>query len=163
MIRKLSLVAALLAVVASSAVAFVPAASAEEPDAVLRGAGVLGARGSGVVAVKGRMDLEVSADHGILLVKDIAGDAEVHVRGDGGSGEYHGFDVYFGTGSADITGSHVAVIVVSKHINLHVIGKGWAYLKGRGYFEVNNRGPFPWDEFEGRFAPLEPDPEEPAE
>lgn len=157
MFRKLTLVAAALAIAGLALAAFAPAASAEDPDALLRGRGVLDARGDGLVAVKGRIDYRVSVDKGILLVKDIAGDAQVDVRGVGGSGEFHGFDVYFGTGGARITGSNVAVIVIGDDINLHVVGRGWAYLKGRGSYMVNNRGPFPWDEA-GKFAAVEPEP-----
>lgn len=163
MIKRLSILAlsvsAMLGVAGVAFSAFAPTASAAAPNAVLRGTGVLDARGSGLVAVKGRMDLAVSADRGILLVKDIAGDADVEVTGDGGTGEFHGFDVYFGTGSAHITGSDVAVIVVGNDIKLHVVGKGWAYLKGRGHFMVKNRGPFPWNESDGGFAPVGPEPE----
>ena len=86
-----------------------------------------------------------------------AGDADVDVRGTGDSADFHGFTAYFGiNGRAHITGSDVAVIVVGKDIDLHVVGKGWAYLKGRGTFEVNNRGPFPWNDA-GRFALMEPE------
>jgi hypothetical protein len=159
MIKRLSILTAILGTAAIAFSAFASSASASAPSAVLRGTGILDARGSGLVAVKGRIDLEVSADRGILLVKDIAGDADVDVTGDGGTGQFHGFDVYFGTGSAQITGSDVAVIVVGKDINLHVVGKGWAYLKGRGQFMVNNRGPFPWNESDGGFAPVGPEPE----
>jgi hypothetical protein len=163
MIKRLSIVAVVLALAGMAFAAFAPAAAAEEPaDArrrgtVLRGEGTLDARGSGLIALKGRIDaLELSAERGILLVKDIAGDAEVDVEGEGGTGEFHGFDVYFGAGSATITGSEVAVIVLGKDINLHVEGKGWAYLKGHGVFHVNDRGPFRWNAG-GGFAVVEPD------
>lgn len=162
--KRLSIVAAVAALVTMAFAAFAPAASAEEPtDArrhdgtVLRGEGTLDARGSGLIALKGRIDaLEVSAARGILLVKDIGGDAEVEVEGDGGMGEFHGFDVYFGTGSATISGSEVAVIVLGKDINLHAEGEGWAYLKGQGVFHVNDRGPFRWNAG-GGFAVVEPE------
>jgi hypothetical protein len=143
-----------LAVVGAAFAAFAPAASAEDAGrggTFLRGRGVLDARGDGLVALKGRMETTLAGDGAILLVKDIAGDAEVDVEGDGGATRWHGFQVYFGTGTAEITGSHVAVILVGNDLTVHAMGKGWAYLKGDGSYMVNNHGPFPWSE-EGAFA-----------
>ena len=130
-----------------------PAFAEDERDGTfLRGEGVLEARGDGLIAVKGRMDYTAHADRGVLLVKDIAGDAEIDVQGEGDcSVEWNGFMVCFGTGEAHITGSEVAVILVGNSIGVHVEGKGWAYLKGHGYFKVNGRGPFPWNP-DGGFA-----------
>ena len=53
------------------------------PNVVLRGTGVLDAHGTGVAAVKGTMDLHVSAGEGILLVRDLDRDALVDVDGSG--------------------------------------------------------------------------------
>lgn len=165
MIKKLvaALAAVTLGAVALSALA--PAVSAgEERDGregtFLRGAGVLDAYGNGLVAVKGRIDLAATADGGILLVKDEAGDAVVRVRGDGRTVSWRGFTVYFGLdGEATVTGSNVGVVIVGEQIRLHAAGRGWAYLKGHGEFFVNGRGPFPWSP-EGNFAAVEPEPEE---
>jgi hypothetical protein len=152
MLRKLIVAAALLGVAATAFATAAPSAAAEgERDTVLRGRGVLDAHGTGVAAVKGRLDLYVNADRGILLIKDEAGDARIHVEGEGGSTTWHGFKVYFGTGEANVIGSNVAVIMVGKDIDLHVAGKGWAFLKGRGTYFVNGHGPFPWSD-EGAFA-----------
>lgn len=155
MFRKLSLVAAALAVAGIALSAFAPAVSAGDPspEAMLRGRGVLEARGTGLVAVKGHIaEFDATASAGILLVKDIAGDAEVRVSGDGGMVQWNGFDVYFGVeGEAQVSGSNVAVIVVAKEIRLRAAGAGWAFLKGRGMYTVNGNGPFPWSG-EGRFA-----------
>lgn len=154
MLKRMSVLASLVAVAVLALAAMAPAASAEEPapDLVIGGAGVLDAHGSGLAAVKGRMALNVTADQGVLLVKDIAGDADVFVRGQGGSVTWNGFDVYFGfDGEARVKGSNVAVIVVGKDIDLHVVGKGWAYLKGRGTVEVRGFGTRPWTD-DGTFA-----------
>jgi hypothetical protein len=134
--------------------------SAGNNDTFLVGRGVLDARGDGLVAVKGRVDVRLSADGGMLLVKDVAGDAVVRVRGNGRTASFEGFTVYFGLdGEAHITGSDVGVVGVGNNINLHAIGKGWAYLKGRGHYMVNNHGPFPWNP-DGGFAAVEPPAEE---
>lgn len=158
MFRRLSIVAALVAIAGMAFSAMAPAVSAEEPAGAtvggvfVRGAGVLDAEGSGMAAVKGRMDLNVSADEGVLLVKDIAGDADVDVTGHGEKGKWMGFDVYFGfDGQASVVGSNVGVIVVGRGIDLHVAGKGWAYLKGRGTLEIRGFGSRLWTD-EGTFA-----------
>ncbi len=159
MVKRLAVVTAVLAVAALAISAFAPAASAEEAqrgDVLLRGAGVLDARGDGLAALKGRMHVDVSADAGVLLVMDIAGDAEIDVSGHGDTGEVRGFKAYFGfEGEAEISGSQIAVIVLGRNIELYAEGKGWAYLKGNGVFTVNERGPFRWTE-SGAFAAVEP-------
>jgi hypothetical protein len=163
MFKKIGIAAAVLAIAGLAFSAMAPAASAAEPTptpripaVVLRGSGVLDARGTGVAAVKGLMDYRATADGAILLVKDIKGDAQVDVDGFGGTGEWRGFKAYFGIrGNVHIVGTDVAVIVVGDDINLHVAGRGWAFLKGEGTFTANGRGPFPWTP-EGAFASVTP-------
>lgn len=159
MFKRIMVVAAVLVAAGLAASAFAPAASAEERErggVLLGGAGELDARGDGLVALKGRMRVDVSADAGVLLVMDIAGDADVQVSGHGETGEWRGFKAYFGfDGEASISGSHVAVVVLGRNIALGAEGKGWAYLKGQGTFTVNERGPFRWTD-DGAFAAVEP-------
>ena len=152
MLKRMAMAAAIVAAAGMAFSAMAPSASAAEPtpaartpDVLLHGAGVLDAHGTGVAAVKGLMDYHAKADEGILLVRDISGDARVDVDGFGGSGEWRGFKVYFGIrGNVHVVGTDVAVIVVGHDIDLHVAGKGWAFLKGEGTFTANGRGPFPW-------------------
>lgn len=155
MFGKLALLAGLAGIVSMAAIAFAPAASAEEPTrpgTTLAGAGVLDAQGDGLIAVRGRMDLEVSADEGILLVKDVDNDAVVRVDGNGQTAQWNGFTVYFGfNGNATVKARDAGVIVIGKNIDLHVEGRGWAFLKGEGEYTVNGHGPFPWSP-EGAFA-----------
>lgn len=163
MFKKLGITAAILAVASMAFAALAPAASAADPvpatprpDVLLHGAGVLDAHGTGVAAVKGKLDEHVRADEGILLVKDLNGDARIDVDGFGGTGEWRGFKAYFGFhGSAHIVGSDVAVIVVGRDIDLHVTGRGWAFLKGQGTFTANGHGPFRWTE-DGVFGSVTP-------
>lgn len=166
MFKRISMLTAALGVVALAFAALAPAAPAAADDerpardgTFLRGRGVLDARGDGIVAVKGHLvEYDASADRGVLLVKDLAGDMTFEVEGEGDcSARYHGFIACFGTGSAEISGSDVAVILVGNNLNVHAAGKGWAYLKGRGSFFVNGHGPFPWNP-DGGFAGVGPDP-----
>lgn len=156
MFKKLSIAAGILTLLALAFGVLAPTASAgeeREGDFLERGRGELHAEGDGLAAVKGHLDIDVSADRGILLVKDIAGDAEIDVQGEGGTAEFHGFRAYFGTGAAHIAGSHVAVVIVGNNIDLDVVGKGWGYLKGEGHFTINDRGPFRWTH-DGRFVAI---------
>ena len=167
MLKNIGILGALAAGAMLALAAFAPAASAEggTGDVRLRGEGTLEANGDGIAAVRGRIEATVSARGGILLVKDVAGDAGVEVNGHGDMTTWNGFDVYFGAGEASISGSDVAFVVVGNNVELSVTGKGWAYLKGKGVFYVNDRGPFRWT-FDGRFAPVDgavdPPPEAPA-
>lgn len=161
MFKKLGTAAAILAVAGMAFAALAPAASAAVPatpvpNVLLRGTGVLDARGTGVAAVKGKLDYHARADEGIVLVKDLNGDARVDIDGFGGKGEWNGFQAYFGIrGNIHISGTNVAVIVVGHDIDLHVTGRGWAFLKGQGTFTANGHGPFPWTE-EGAFGSVTP-------
>lgn len=155
MIKRLAILAAVVATAGMAFAGFAPAADAAtppRPDVVLAGRRVLDAHGTGVAAVKGLIDYRATAAEGILLVKDIHGDAQVDVDGVGDTGEWRGFKVYFGFhGSAQIQGTDVAVIVVGRDIGLHVFGRGWAFLKGNGEFRVNGGDPHPWTD-DGAFA-----------
>jgi hypothetical protein len=164
MLKKLSIAATVFGIAAVAFAALAPAASAAEPTptpaarprTVLRGSGVLDAQGSGIAAVKGTMDLSVSASRGILLVRDLDGDAVVHVDGNGRTAQWHGFTAYFGfDGHATVVAHDAAVIVIGEDIDLHVAGRGWAFLKGHGTFTANGHGPFPWTP-EGAFGSVTP-------
>jgi len=165
MLKKIGRLAATMALVATAFGAMATGTHAQDAEPAqerdgtfLAGRGVLDAHGDGLVAVKGKIDLYARADGGALLVKDIAGDAVVRIDGEGRSASWRGFTAYFGfDGAAHVTGSDVAVIVVGEDIELHVVGIGWAYLKGEGTFEVNNRGPFRWTP-EGTFAGVASEP-----
>jgi hypothetical protein len=123
---------------------------------VIGGTGVLDAQGNGVAAVRGAMDLSVSASEGMLLVRDFNHNAVVHVDGNGQTAQWLGFTVYFGfNGNATVKAPDAGVIVVGKDIDLHVAGRGWAFLKGNGTFTANGHGPFPWTP-DGTFGSVTP-------
>jgi hypothetical protein len=158
MAKKLGLLTGIAAIALVAFGALAPTVQAGEPTpgregTFLRGRGVLDAEGDGLVAVRGKVDVTLTAGDGVLLVKDVAGDATWRIDNDGGEASWNGFRAYFGFGEAHIAGSDVAVIVLGRDIDLHAIGMGWAFLKGQGTFEVNNRGPFRWSP-EGGFAAI---------
>jgi hypothetical protein len=89
MFKRLTLFGGAVAAAVIAFAAIAPASNVAAQDerdrdgTFLRGEGVLEARGDGLIAVKGRMDYKAHADRGVLLVKDIAGDAEIDVQGVG--------------------------------------------------------------------------------
>ena len=105
---------------------------------ILNGTGTLEASGSGTAWIHGSLDLALSCDYGTLLVRDLAGDTDIKVTGNGVKGQsgrwtmYHGFD-----GTADITGSDVSVALVGSGIDLTVTGTGRAILVGGGTYQVS--------------------------
>ena len=159
MLKRAFVAAAFLGAAASAFTAFAPAASAATPppagaapSAFVAGRNVLTAHGSGIVAVKGAMDLNASAAEGVLLVKDPTGDARIDVDGYGGQGEWNGVKVYWGFhGHAHIVGRDVGVMIIGRDVDLRVIGRGWAFLKGHGSYSVNGGPPQPWTEDGARF------------
>ncbi|MBI2724503.1 MAG: hypothetical protein HYX50_05520 [Chloroflexi bacterium] len=161
--KKSGFLALAAGVIVMAWAAWAPAASAAGPTptptagrVLVRGTGVLDAQGDGLAAVRGKMALRVSASEGVLLVRDMDNDAVVNVKGDGRTVQWNGFTVYFGfQGEATVVARDAAVIVVGKDINLHVEGRGWAFLKGRGTFTANGQGPFPWTEA-GTFGSVTP-------
>lgn len=112
--------------------------------------GVYVAHGAGFVAVRGTMTYEAGLRAGVLLVKDVAGNAKVNVTG-GLAGDFLGFKAYPGATSATVTGSDVAVIAVGADINLTATGAGWAYAQGFGVYSLNRAPSEDWD-LSGRFT-----------
>jgi hypothetical protein len=163
MFRRLTAAIGIVALIAFGAVASSPGATYAAdpppppvPSVILHGAGVLDAQGNGLAAVRGAMDLHVSASEAVLLVRDLDNDAYVHVEGNGQTAQWNGFTVYYGfNGDARVIARDAGVIVVGKDIALHVAGKGWAFHKGHGSFTANGHGPFPWNE-EGVFGSVTP-------
>lgn len=149
MFKKITVAIALLGLAAIAFSAFAPGASAAPlpPNLFLRGAGTLSAQGTGVAAVRGLVDYRATGAAGdILLVRDVAGDARIDVQGYNGTGEWRGFTVYFEfTGAITANGTDLAVIVVGQNIDLDATGRGWAYLRGNGQFQVNGGPSHPWD------------------
>ena len=162
MFRKAALAVAVLALVATAVIGTSAAsvmAADPTPSAnrgvVIGGTGVLDAQGSGIVGVKGSMDLHATVDNGMVLIRDVNNNAAVHVTGNGQSAHWLGFTVYFGVSDVTVVANDAGVIIAGKNINLRVAGRGWAFLKGEGTFSANGHGPFPWTR-DGAFGSVTP-------
>jgi limonene-1,2-epoxide hydrolase len=148
------LLGAALAVAAG--VAWLAAATGGASADVVAASGTLTANGTGVAAVRGLLDMQVSAGSGsILLAKDIAGGATINVTGASGQAPFGNFTAYFGFQSATVTGTEVAVVAVGQGISLNASGHGWAYLKGTGTYSVDGGSTQPW-RADGGFAGIGP-------
>jgi len=119
-----------------------------------RGSGLFVAHGFGVVAVRGTIDYRGATSSGILLIKDIAGNAMVNVSG-GVRGEFFGFTAYAGFSSAEISGSDVGVIVAGGDINVTATGTGLGYVQGVGAYSLNGEVSNGWT-ITGQFADIAP-------
>jgi len=140
----LAVVAGALIGGASGALAATPSSTPQAGSVLVHGTGVLDAHGNGVAAVRGAMDLHVTVDNGVLFVRDFNDNAIVHVTGNGQSVSWLGYTVYFGVTAATVAAPNAGVAVAGHNIDLHVMGHGWAFLKGEGTFTANGHGPFPW-------------------
>lgn len=158
--KRWILVVAVLAMAGSALFGLPLTASADDSatgSVRLEGVGVLVAEGSGLAVLDGRMNFHGSARSGVLFVKDKAGDARIQVEGYGRKIELPGGGlIYLGFhGRAHILGSDVTVAVFGQGIKIHVVGKGTAFLKGRGWYRVNGLPPQPWSA-EGTFLEIAP-------
>ena len=116
----------------------------------LDGAGILTTEGSGTAVFSGNLDINISATNAKLVIKDLAGDANISIEGnytlvnDDEDEEdddnnralvYHDF-----TGTAHITGSRLTVMVHGDDLNITAEGDGSSILSGRGSYYVEKAG-----------------------
>jgi hypothetical protein len=148
--RRVLLILVAAAAVGASMFTLAPATSAEEGtgQVTLAGSGVLRAAGTGFAHLRGAMDFRGSAQAGVLVVHDHGGNALIDVEGYGqrvelpdGGVAYYGFH-----GSAHIRGRDVQLDLLAKGIRFRAIGKGVAFLAGRGWYSVNGFPPQPWSD-----------------
>ncbi len=116
-------------------------------SAVLDGTGTLTAEGSGTAVLSGDLTLNISATNAKLVIKDLAGDAVVTI-----DGEYTEVDcddeddgnralVYHNlTGTVEITGSRLTVMVHGDDVSITAEGKGSVILSGIGTYKVEKAG-----------------------
>lgn len=118
-------------------------------SAVLDGTGTLTAEGSGTAVLSGDLTLDMTATNARLVIKDLAGDAVVTI-----DGEYTEVDcddeddgnrahVYHNlTGTVQITGSRLTVMVRGDDVSITAEGKGSVILSGIGTYKVEKAGEF---------------------
>jgi hypothetical protein len=105
--------------------------------------GLFEAEGSGVAAAAGKLNLELCAEDGLLLVKK--GDSEIAVDQYEDKVEWLGLEVYFGFhGCAEIGGWGVAALVVGDGLTMRAEGLGIAYLAGEGTWSRNEAEEGEW-------------------
>ncbi|MDW7731673.1 MAG: hypothetical protein SCH66_04480 [Methanolobus sp.] len=114
---------------------------------VLNGNGTLAAEGDGTAVISGNFTLNFAADGAMLVIKDMAGDAEINTEDatfdssnvDSGNSDYNNRAyVYHNlTGDVTIEGSRLTVMLRGSGISLDVDGTGTAMLSGDGTYEVN--------------------------
>jgi PKD repeat protein/uncharacterized protein YoxC len=111
---------------------------------VLTGNGTLHAEGSGTAVLSGNLTINITADDAKLVIKDLAGDADIDVSNyeisnieSGNSTDNNRAFVYINvTGDVNINGSRLTVMVSGEDIELYADGTGTAVLSGDGTYEI---------------------------
>ncbi|MDO9516928.1 MAG: hypothetical protein Q7J10_02655 [Methanosarcinaceae archaeon] len=116
----------------------------------LDGAGTLTTEGNGTAVFSGNLNITINATNAKLVVKDLAGDAEINITGDytlvnddedeenddnNRAFVYHNF-----TGTVNITGSRLTVMVNGENLSITAEGDGSSILSGRGSYNVEKAG-----------------------
>jgi hypothetical protein len=109
----------------------------------IEGEGALNAEGDGTIVLSGQLNVTINATDAMLVIKDLAGDAEIDVTGeydlvseeqteDGGYAlVYDDF-----TGDAFINGTRLTVMVSGEDLTVFAEGSGSASLSGEGSYQV---------------------------
>lgn len=124
----------------------------------MTGEGALNAEGNGTIVLSGQFNVTISATDAMLVIKDLAGDADINVDGasyDIVNEEIDGCCAYIYdnfTGEALINGTRLTVMVSGEDLTVFAEGTGSASLSGEGTYQVGEG-----DEME--FAAVEDDEE----
>jgi hypothetical protein len=109
----------------------------------MAGEGLIDAEGDGTIVLSGELKVEFTATNATIVIKDLAGDAEIDLDGDyeqvnedtTGDGSYavvyHDF-----TGEAKIEGSRLTVMVRGEDITIKAEGTGSTSLSGEGSYTI---------------------------
>ncbi|WP_210409241.1 hypothetical protein [Methanococcoides sp. NM1] len=109
----------------------------------MTGEGALNAKGDGTIVLSGQLNVTISATDAMLVIKDLAGDAEIDVNGaesdlvneetkDGCCA--YVYDNF--TGDALINGTRLTVMVSGEDLTVFAEGTGSASLSGEGTYQV---------------------------
>ena len=109
----------------------------------LAGEGSIDAEGNGTIVLSGELEVEFTATNATIVIKDLAGDAEIELDGDyeqvngdsTGDGSYalvyHNF-----TGEGKIEGSRLTIMVRGEDITIKAEGTGCTSLSGEGSYKI---------------------------
>jgi len=105
----------------------------------VRGTGELHAWGDGMAGVRGNVEVSITGN-GTLFIRDLEGDGEWTVSGDGGRNDLpNGWTVYYGfNGTVEAHGSRITVLLSGYDVDLWAKGTGAALLYGEGGYETKH-------------------------
>ncbi|MBN1134202.1 MAG: hypothetical protein JXA38_04695 [Methanosarcinaceae archaeon] len=113
----------------------------------LDGTGTLTAEGSGTAVLSGDLILNIDATDAKLVIKDLAGDAEVefstdadYIQMDSEADDNSAMIYHEFTGTVGISGSRLTVMIRGEDVNLTAEGTGNAVLSGTGTYSVEKDG-----------------------
>ncbi|WP_440953620.1 hypothetical protein [Methanococcoides sp. FTZ1] len=109
----------------------------------MTGEGALNAEGDGTIVLSGQFNVTINATDAMLVIKDLAGDAEIDVSGasydvvNQQTEDGYRADVYENfTGDALINGTRLTVMVSGEDLTVFAEGTGSASLSGEGTYQV---------------------------
>ncbi|WP_305064806.1 hypothetical protein [Methanococcoides sp.] len=109
----------------------------------LAGECLIDAEGDGTIVLSGELEVEFTATNATIVIKDLAGDAEIKLDGDyeqfdedsTGDGSY-AFVYHNFTGEVKIEGSRLTVMVRGEDITIKAEGTGSTSLSGEGSYKI---------------------------
>ena len=148
--RYLALLPALLitALVGATGVAAADGSAASSPTtmAVIRGTGLLAARGDGVARLRGSYVITGTLNGGSIRIAGATSRTIIRVhRWTSRTRLVDGTLIFRGVhGTFTIAGRNIVTAISSEHMRFAAAGHGRAVLRGRGQYWVNGHGPKPW-------------------
>ncbi|WP_135607210.1 hypothetical protein [Methanococcoides methylutens] len=109
----------------------------------MEGEGPLNAEGDGTIVLSGQLNVTINATEARLVIKDLAGDAEINITGeyelvneDRKTDECCSFVYDDFTGDAFINGTRLTIMVRGEDIKIFAEGTGSASLSGEGSYLI---------------------------
>lgn len=119
--------------------------------------------GHGLALLKGEGRMQAKG-HGMLLIKDYTGSADIEVHGNGERQELPDGVLYYGFKGVVVVknAEDVEIMLAGADLHLEAVGRGLARLKGHGVYSVGPVvGPWPVKPRAIPFGPRpDPDPED---
>ncbi|KGK97707.1 hypothetical protein LI82_07965 [Methanococcoides methylutens] len=108
----------------------------------MAGEGPFNAEGDGTIVLSGQLNVTISATDAMLVIKDLAGDAEIDIKGEYDLVNEEANDgccafVYDNfTGDATINGSRITIMIRGEDMTVFAEGSGSASLSGEGSYQI---------------------------